>query len=380
MRPVPAKPRLVKIIKAITIAAALTIPLLANAQKNPFAGLENLFTVPESYVAKFAVKPPVIDGDVNDESWQKVKWSKDFGDIEGDQKPKPPYKTSMKMLWDDSCLYIAAQLKEPHVWANFTHHDDVVYHENDFELFIDPNGTTHSYYEIEVNALNTIFDLFLNKPYRDRGRGLTGWEAIGLRSAVKVQGTLNNPDDTDEGWTVELAIPFKALTGGFNPKKPGDGSIYRINFSRVEYDMKIDNGRYVKLKDSSGRNLPEHNWSWSPQGEIAMHTPEHWGYLLFSKSEDDVKFTMPYGEEQKRYLWLVYYRQKLWYSQHHEYTASLKKLGIKKRYEIMGSSNTIKLAATETQFAAFITDNKTNITYTINHEGFIEQLNPDRNE
>jgi hypothetical protein len=369
-----------KTAKALAITAVLVTPKLASAQ-SPFAGLESLFVKPESYVVKHVAKAPVIDGNIDDAVWQQAKWTNDFADIEGDAKPKPPYKTSVKMLWDDNCLYVAARMSEPQVWATLKNHDDIIYHDNDFELFIDPSGKTHSYYEIEVNALNTIFDLFLNKPYRNRGGGLIGWDAAGLRSAVRVQGTLNNTADTDEGWTVEMAIPFRAITMGFNPTIPTDGTIYRINFSRVEYDTKIENGRNVKLKDSAGRDLPEHNWSWSAQGEINMHSPEHWSYLMFSTHEaDDVVFKLPYAEEQKKYLWLIYYRQKQWQREHHAYAKSLGKLGIGGKYDIDGNSNKLTLQATKGQFEAFITDKNTNTTLTINHDGFIEQLNPKPNE
>ncbi|MDN3581027.1 carbohydrate-binding family 9-like protein [Mucilaginibacter flavus] len=370
--------KLQNIAKAALMVAIFFTPAIAMAQ-SPFGGLENLFNVPQSYVVRHIAKAPVIDGDINDAVWQQAKWTNDFVDIEGDLKPKPTYKTNVKMLWDDSCLYVAARMSEPQVWATLKNHDDIVYHDNDFELFIEPGSTTHNYYEIEVNAYNTIFDLFLNKPYRNRGGGLIGWDAKGLRSAVKIQGTLNNTADRDEGWTVEMAIPFKAITMGFNPQIPKDGTIYRLNFSRVEYDAKIVDGRNVKLKDSAGRDLPEHNWSWSPQGEIAMHSPEHWGYLLFSTREaDDVVFKMPYSEEQKKYLWLIYYREKLWYKEHHEYTSKLSKLGIESKYDIDGKRNTLRIEATKTQFAAFINTDDTEIA--INHEGFIEQLKPLRYE
>lgn len=365
-------------IKAAVITIVLFLPHAVIAQ-SPFAGLENLFPVPQNYVVRHITKPPVIDGDIDDAAWQQAKWTGDFVDIEGDLNPKPPLQTNVKMLWDDKYLYVAARINDPQVWATLKNHDDIVYHDNDFELFIDPAATTHTYYEIEVNALNTIFDLFLNRPYRNGGGGLIGWDANGLLSAVKVQGTLNNTADTDKGWTVEMAIPFRAITMGFSSRIPKDGTIYRINFSRVQYDTKIVDGRNVKLKDSTGRDLPEHNWAWSSQGEINMHTPEHWGYLLFSEHEaDDVVFTMPYAEEQKKYLWLVYYRQKLWHRQHHEYASSLGKLGVNGKYNIAGNSNKLKLEATKSQFEATVTDRKTNITYTINHEGFIEQLKPIR--
>ena len=60
------------------------------------------------------------------------------------------------MLWDDDYFYIGAELREPHVWGTLTAHDSVIFHDNDFEVFIDPNGDNHEYYEFEINALGTV--------------------------------------------------------------------------------------------------------------------------------------------------------------------------------------------------------------------------------
>lgn len=360
-------------VKPGLTAALFVLPGFVKAQ-DAFKEFPDLFTTPYSYVAKHVKQAPVIDGDVEDVVWQQAKWTRDFQDIEGRLKPQPPLQTNVKMLWDDSCLYVAARIKDPHVWASLTHHDDIVYKDNDFELFIDPNNSTHKYFEIEVNALNTIFDLFLTKPYRNNGAAVTGWDTHGLRSAVKVQGTLNHASDTDKGWTVEMAIPFKAIAGGFNRAVIKDGTMWRINFSRVEYDTKVQNGKYVKQQDNNGHDLPEHNWVWSNQGLINMHYPERWGYLLFSDHEaDDVKFEMPYAEQQKKYLWLIYYKQKQWFKDHHEYLTSLKGLGIENKVAISGNDNELKLEATAHQFIAYITDSKTKAIYTINQDGLVQQ-------
>jgi len=361
-----------RFVKPGLTAALLILPGLVNAQ-DAFKEFPDLFTVPYSYVTKHVKQPPVIDGDVEDAVWQQAQWTQDFQDIEGRLKPAPPLQTNVKMLWDDNYLYVAARIKDPHVWATLTHHDDIIYRDNDFELFIDPNNSTHKYFEIEVNALNTIFDLFLTKPYRNSGAAVTGWDTHGLRSAVKVQGTLNNPLDTDKGWTVEMAIPFKAIASVFNRAKIKDGTTWRINFSRVEYDTKVQNGKYVKLKDNNGKDLPEHNWVWSNQGLINMHYPERWGYLLFSE-RDDTKFEMPYSEQQKKYLWLVYYKQKQWFKDHHEYLSSLKDLGIENKVMVSGNTNELKLEATPHQFMAYIADANTNVTYTIDQDGLVQQL------
>jgi hypothetical protein len=356
------------------IALIFFIPLIANAQ-SPFKAFGNLFTTPKSYLVNYIKTPPVIDGDINDAVWQQARWTDDFVDIEGDLKPKPRLQTNAKMLWDDSCLYIAAQVHDPNVWAYLKQHDEIVFHDNDFEVFINPNNTTHQYFEIEYNALNTVFDLFLNKPYRNGGNAMINWNVEGLRSAVKVQGTINDPSDIDKGWTIEMAIPFKAISLGNDIQVPKDGTLWRINFSRVEWDTKAVNGKYVKLKDNAGRNLPEHNWVWSPQGVVDMHYPERWGYLQFSTGNtNNTTFNVPYFELQKRYLWLIYYQEMMWHNEHHAYTQSLEKFGLGDEVVINDNKNPLKIEATPHQFMAFIKDEKDNITWTINAEGLIGRL------
>lgn len=344
---------------------------------SPFAGLEHLFTEPKHYVTHFTSKAPSIDGHLNDEVWQQAAWTDLFTDIEGDLKPAPTYETRVKMAWDNEHLYIAAEMKEPHVWANLTKHDEVVFYDNDFEVFIDPDNDTHQYFEVEVNALNTIFDLFLSKPYRNNNGALIAWDLHGLQSAVQVQGTLNDPTDTDEGWTVEMAIPFRSVTLGNVTRVPTEGSLWRINFSRVQWDVDVVNGRYVKRKGEDGKPLPEYNWVWSPQGVINMHLPERWGYLYFSQQpagEQRIDFAMPYVEMQKQYLWLVYYRQKEYFGKHGRYSKSLKELGLRNgKVEVEGKANQLKLEAGTLQFMAAIQgpDGK---VWSINENGFVQTI------
>ena len=96
------------------------------------------------------------------------------------------------MLWDDKYLYIAAELEEPNVTGTLTKHDSVIFKDNDFEVFIKPLPATESYYEFEINALNTGWDLFLPKPYSEDGKADNSWDIVGLKTAVAVQGTLNH--------------------------------------------------------------------------------------------------------------------------------------------------------------------------------------------
>ena len=90
-----------------------------------------------------------------DEIWAKAPWSSPFSDIEGDGQPVPPLKTQFKMLWDDNNLYIYAKLEEPHIWASIQQRDAIIYHDNDFEVFLKPNPSSPLYYELEINPHNT---------------------------------------------------------------------------------------------------------------------------------------------------------------------------------------------------------------------------------
>jgi hypothetical protein len=220
---------------------------------------------------------PNLSGAIDDPVWEMAPWTSDFVDIEGDVKPKPRFRTRAKMLWDDDCFYIAAEMEEPHVWGTLTERDSIIFHDNDFEVFIDPDGDSKSYFELEVNALNTVWDLWLEIPYRDGGQADVKWCIEGLRTAVRVDGTINDPSDVDGGWSVEMAIPWKALTDKAGmPCPPTLGDVWRLNFSRVEWQTTVEDGRYVKVP-----NKPEDNWVWSPQGLVDMHQPEMWGFVEF---------------------------------------------------------------------------------------------------
>lgn len=235
------------------------------------------------FQTKQAVK---IDGVLDDAAWQAAPWSDFYVDIEGSLKPAPSQQTRSKMCWDRQYLYIAAELKETDLWATLTKRDSIIFYDNDFEVFLDPDGDNHHYYELEINALNTVWDLLLLKPYRDGGPALHDWDIKGLKTAVTLQGTLNDSSDVDLGWRVEIAIPFAALrsTKKIN-SSPKIGDRWKVNFSRVQWelDKKPDHKHsYTKrLNPATGKSLPEKNWVWSPQGLVNMHYPERWGLVEF---------------------------------------------------------------------------------------------------
>jgi len=278
---------------------------------------------PRGYLCYRARGPVTIDGKLDDPAWQAAPWTEDFVDIEGDRRPRPRFKTRAKMLWDDKYFYISAQLEEPHVWGTLTKHDSVIFHDNDFEVFIDPDGDNHNYAELEINALNTTWDLLLKKPYRDGGPALNEWEMPGLKTAVHVDGTLNDPGDTDRGWSVEIAIPWGVLGKLADvPAPPRDGDQWRVNFSRVEWQHEVVGGKYRKVK---GRR--EDNWVWSPQGVVDMHRPEMWGYVQFSTAAPGKATFRPDPAGPARHLLhRIYYAQRAFKKEHGRYAKTLEEL------------------------------------------------------
>ena len=263
-----------------------TLFLLAGAQ--PGLAQTPAELVPDdvrSYTAYRAPPGIAIDGRLDEDAWKIAPWTEAFVDIRDESHPAPTWETRAKLLWDDEYLYIAAHLEEPHVWATLTERDAIVYRDHDFEVFLDPEGDAVGYYEFEVNALGTMFDLYLNRPYSEGGTADISWDAAGLQWAVHVDGTLNDPTDEDRGWSVEIAIPWRSLVPSGSETvrlRPNDGEIWRVNFSRVQWPLRIADGRYDKVREPVDRSdRREHNWVWSPQGAINMHIPERWGVVTF---------------------------------------------------------------------------------------------------
>lgn len=306
--------------RKISIFVTLYFSMIGCAQSN-------MEIIPKSYVAYKTSDQIKVDGDESDASWRKVEWTDLFIDIEGVKKPT--YSTQVKMLWDDTYFYVLAKLEEPQVWATLKQRDTIIFYNNDFEVFIDPDSDTYNYYELEINALNTVWDLFVSKPYRETdGVVLNDWDVIGLKSAIKINGTINNPKDIDEGWVVELALPWSAYKTSYYDNNVPVDKFWRINFSRVNWEYQIAEGRYERKKDVNGKFIPEHNWVWSPTGVINMHLPEKWGYVYFSSKESGAKdsFTIPQDEKIKWELYTLYRAQKAYFEKHKQWAISLDSL------------------------------------------------------
>jgi len=235
---------------------------------------------PKRYECTYTVLPPAIDGKLDERVWEKAAWTTDFVDVLGPDAGAPVHATRVKLLWDASALYVAAEIAATDVSATETEHDGAVYEDDNFGVLLDPNLDGRELYVVRANARGTLLDQMAHKPLREGGTIERGWEPRGIQARVTVQGTLDEPKDKDTGWTLELAIPWHALQPpnwvlqdfGERERKgavPKDGETWRMNLSRVHWpaDVRVDGD-------------PQH-WLWAPLGQPDVSETAEWGTVVF---------------------------------------------------------------------------------------------------
>ena len=355
----------------------VTIILSCNGQGEESVAIINVsndIVIPKHYIVTKTTTPLIIDGIADEAAWNNSKFTDKFIDIEGLKTPK--YDTRVKMLWDDKYLYVYALMDEPHIWGNITKRDAIIYLNNDFEVFLDPSQTGFGYGEIEINALNTVWDLYLDKPYRSGGKANFHWNLNDLKSAVYIEGTINNHEDTDSYWTVEMAIPLQPFVGLKNRPKtlPKEGEQWKLNFSRVEWDFDITDGQYQRKKENN-KHLKEYNWVWSNQKVINMHEPEKWGVLQFTEGVSNKGIIYKEDEDLhiKQIAFALYRKtnfQDLKTYLNFE-TGTTKSLKVK-----YSESDTLTTQFYKTNFGFeyVIKSNTSNKTYIINEQGKLKTL------
>lgn len=178
------------------------------------------------------------------------------------------FATSVRVLYNTRYLYVGFRCEDDYVWGTVKNRNGAIYDEECVEVFLNPSGVPHQYYEINVSPLNVIFDAVVINARTPRDPeaefiGFSAWDPPELRTSVHVDGKVNT-SGAARGWTAELAIPLAALFGAPNtPPKPGD--VWRINFYRI---------------DSPRKNQREH-YAWSRTDRAAFHQPWKFGYLVF---------------------------------------------------------------------------------------------------
>lgn len=349
-------------------------PLVCFAQTDKAINIDvsDQIIVPKTYIIAKTRSKLKIDGQ-EDKAWENAPFTDSFIDISEDTTPR--FDTKVKMMWDDEFLYVFATLEEPHVWGDIKERDAIIYLNNDFEVFINPSEFNPTYGEIEINALNTVWDLLLNKPYRAGGYANFHWNLDSIQTAVHIVGSLNDPNDVDQGWNVEMAIPIKPLIELKNDyRKPiTEGDQWRMNFSRVQWKHDINKDQYSRKKVDD-KLLPEDNWVWSKQGQINMHMPENWGIVQFTEksTSDNVNIIQDEDFQLKQTLYSLY-REVNWGQLKH-----LRQLhpGAIKSIETQINEQIVSCTYSKTNlgFEISLISTATGSKYVINNEGFLRKV------
>ncbi|HTI71150.1 MAG TPA: carbohydrate-binding family 9-like protein [Candidatus Limnocylindria bacterium] len=293
------------------------VPAPASVSTNEAAA--SRFPCPDKLVANYSAmrvsKPLVIDGKLNEPEWKACTWSPRFVDILSGGKTI--HDTKAAVLWDDDYLYVGFKIEEPFVHAKFTEHNSPIYYDNDVEMFI---AGRDSYYEFEINAFNTSYEVFFiwNDAYEKggfsqapefkkdqvtpfNGVGFTNhprggrvgafkWTFPGKKTAVFVDGTVNKDDDRDRGWTVELALPWKGMEwlakADERSLPPKNGDIWRMDFSRFNQYKEA-----APAADSGG-------WVWTPHRVWDSHVPECFAKVRFLTNSVRTMRLLPRGQEE----------------------------------------------------------------------------------
>ena len=222
---------LTSLCRAVLIAS-LAAPVLAVRTSAEPAPPFSEAPLPH-YMLRQARGEIAVDGRLDEFDWAAASQINAFTRILDDYG-RVTRPTRARMLWDEEGLYIAFACRDRNMWALFTEEDDPMWSEEVVEVFIDPDGDGLDYLELEVNPLNAVVDLHIGRVHPDWVSD-KDWDILGLRTAVQVEGTVNDTSDADRGWTVEISIPWAAfepvITGG---GKPRVGDRWRLNLYRIE--------------------------------------------------------------------------------------------------------------------------------------------------
>jgi hypothetical protein len=223
----------------LATALGLLLLLLSGGCAGPAAGGKAAADHPPVVRAaecRWAAGPIKIDGKLDEPAWQKAEELKDFA-VYWQNRPART-ATRARLLWDERYLYFAAVMEDSDLYADIKERNGTIWFNDVFELFFKPAEDRLSYFEFQVSAANTQLELF----FPSRGSG--GYQRfapltrLGMESAVALEGTLNNWQDQDTGWTVEGRIPLSAFeVGGVRPQA---GAKWRFALCRYDYSKAFE--------------------------------------------------------------------------------------------------------------------------------------------
>ena len=203
------------------------------------------------YDCRWTDGPIKIDGRGDEPAWKQAAVIDHFSLPWLEGKPKAKTTTRARLLWDREYLYFLADLEDHDLFADVNEHDGPTWNNDVFELFFKPAADKPGYYEFEINAANTVFDVFIPKQTSEMAGPYVKADTFHVESKVALRGTLNKRTDRDEGWSVEGRIPWRDfLRAGGRPAIDE-----RWKFALCRYDYSID-AQHYELSSSAPLRRP----------------------------------------------------------------------------------------------------------------------------
>jgi hypothetical protein len=194
-----------------------------------------------------------LDGQMNETAWKSAAQLSSLLDMVRDEVPATdaPFTAEAKLLWDVRGLYLGVRVRDADVQGGFVARGgELPLWKRDALEMVFKNGEkpdNESYYRVAVNPQNLVFDAFykdLELPEGDRrGLGDTAWHS-GVKVATAVFGTLEQPEDEDEGYGQELFIPWASLSRPA-PFLPLPGAAIWFNFAVHSQGMALGFSPYM---------------------------------------------------------------------------------------------------------------------------------------
>jgi len=206
-----------------------------------------------------------VDGVFDEPVWEQAARVGPFRQNDGSGPERQ--RTVVRVWYDDQALYLGWSSTDVDILATFTERDSRFWEEEVAEFFI-TSGRLDRYFELQWNPLGGVFDAIISNQLDPKGVSLSfegDWDytAQGMRSAVRLQGTPGDSSDRDQGWQVEVRIPWS----DFNEDAPKPNDVWRANFYRF----------------NRGADHEPELLSWSPTLLTGFHQPSRFGYLRFGE-------------------------------------------------------------------------------------------------
>ena len=189
------------LIVVISLSAATTFAQDAPPRSNDVSNEGPTVRAVRTAVA------PTIDGRIDDAVWRDAALITDFVQSNPVEGAAPTETTEVRIAYDSDHLYLgfyAHYLDTRHIRANRVDRDQTR-RDDWFAVIVDPFLDQQRAYRFSVNAYGVQGDAIISGGRRERGPpgggGDTSWDALFESGGQLVE----------DGWTAELAIPFKSL-------------------------------------------------------------------------------------------------------------------------------------------------------------------------